>query len=540
MTRQSRWLAGVLLDGVSRLQRRLGRLAGLPAAPAAGENAATDSRKSAGLEPPAPSSPSTGRHDVEIQAREREQFFSMVSHELRGPLHAMHAWLAVLSETGDEVARSRAIEVLKRNLAVHTRLVDDLIDAARITSGKLSIERRRCDLADVVRAVADSERPLAEERGIEIEVHAPEPVVVDGDRERLAQVVTNLLTNAIKYSDDGGRVKLRLAAEGEDAVLVVRDFGRGIATQALPRVFDLYAQADNEATEETAGLGLGLAIVENIVDQHGGGVRAFSDGPGEGALFEVRLPALEGPHPKQEEIPSPSPEVLDGIRILIGDSNRFLAEALGMAFEEAGARVEWASSPSAARSLAEAIQPDVFVCGFAEAPALELLRELRPALLRSIALVDSRSGELQSRMRGAGFEAILRRMTTPAEVRGQVVRLLGRQPSVLLVDDDRDSADSLALLLERRGFEVTCAYGMADALSVAGRAPSLDLVVTDINLPDGDGADLASRLRALGARRIVAVTGYALEELGDRAGRFDEVCRKPIALDELLAALAGD
>lgn len=483
-----------------------------------------------------------GQREAEASSRARDRFFSYVSHELRAPLNAMNAWLSVLIGTDDETTVGRALEVLERNLSLQNRLIDDLVDAARITSGKLSLERIRCDLAEIVGLVFRGEAPVAAEHGIELSLTCPDSVPVDGDFERLVQVVSNLLGNAIKFTDEGGRIRLSVSLDGDQgAILQVEDTGRGISPTALPHVFDLYRQEDGEPVRDgQAGLGLGLAIVANIVEQHGGAVEAHSEGLAKGARFVVRLPVAEQVRAEREVQPEPSPDVLEGVRVLIADSNRAASEALALTLEEAGASVEWARDATAAETSADENVPDLFISGLPEGPGTELLRQLRSRVprLRSLALVDARSGDLRSRLRTAGFQVALRRTLRPAEVRGRIVRLLGRQPRLLIVDDDHDAADSLALLMQRRGFDVSVAYGFDEALQLAGRT-DLDLVVSDVSLGDGEGTELAGRLRVLGARRVVALSGHVEEDVEDAAAHFDGFVRKPVDLEALLAALAG-
>ena len=195
---------------------------------------------------------------------------------------------------GGEPAR-RAREVIERQVHQLARLVDDLLDVTRISSGKIRLQRERVDLVAVARAAADDLLPLFAARGVRLDVALPsgEPLCVDGDRARLAQVVANLLGNAAKFSPPGSVAELRLGRSGDEAVLRVRDAGLGISRELLARVFEPFVQADRTLDRSEGGLGLGLALVKSVVELHRGSVSAESDGPGRGSAFTVRLPLSE-------------------------------------------------------------------------------------------------------------------------------------------------------------------------------------------------------------------------------------------------------
>ena len=235
------------------------------------------------------------RLEVEAQSQAKDLFLATLSHELRTPLNAMGGWLHVLTvDPGTAVnANSRkAIGAIQRNLALQTRLVEDMLDVSAILTGRLTLQRARLDLKEVVRRAVEMESAAMRQQPIRIEVDLPAgPVWIDGDETRLQQVLSNLISNAVKFSDEAGTVHVRLTREKDAAVLAVTDTGRGINTEFLPKVFDVFAQADQTTTRTTGGLGLGLTIVRYLVEQHGGSVSAVSTGLGHGSTFTVRLPA---------------------------------------------------------------------------------------------------------------------------------------------------------------------------------------------------------------------------------------------------------
>ncbi len=362
--------------------------------------------------------------------RQKDEFLAVLAHELRNPLATIRAALEVLRLRGPDrrEAAGWAREMIGRQLAHLVRLVDDLLDTSRLSLGKIALRREPVDLADVVAQAVEASRPLIGSRGQALTVEPPrEPIRLSADRTRLVQVVSNLLSNAAKYTDPGGRITLAAGREGEEAVVRVRDTGIGIRAEILPRVFDLFEQAGRSQDRALGGLGIGLALVKRLVELHGGVVEAHSDGPGRGSEFIVRLP---------------------------------------LAPEEVGPR------PAA-----------------------------------------------------------------PAE--GQSPGGPGRR--VLVVDDNADAAESLAVLLRMRGHEVHVARDGPQALETA-RAVRPEVVLLDLALPGLDGYEVAAQLRGhpeLRRARLVAVTGYGRDEdrRRTRAAGFDEHLVKPVDLADLEGVL---
>ncbi len=226
--------------------------------------------------------------------RRKDEFLAVLSHELRGPLAPLRTAAGVLRLLGPDDPRFReARDIIDRQVTHLGRLVDDLLDVSRVTRGKVTLHLERLAVADVLAAAVEAARPAAAARGHRLEVTPPEgPLSAEGDPTRLAQVVANLLTNAAKYTPDGGVVRVTAAREGDQAVIRVRDSGVGIAADLLPHVFELFTQGRHEPGRSEGGLGIGLAVVKALAERHGGRVEARSDGPGKGSEFVVGLPAL--------------------------------------------------------------------------------------------------------------------------------------------------------------------------------------------------------------------------------------------------------
>jgi len=233
------------------------------------------------------------RAEAERADRAKDEMLAVVSHELRTPLNAIQGWLHVLRRRRADDAQllGRALEVIQRNLDTQLQLVEDLLDTARIVSGQLRLSLRPVDLVPLLRTAIETVRPLAEARQISVSVSVPpEPFLTVGDPSRLEQVIWNLLTNAVKFTGSGGHVAVRLERLGWLVQIEIEDDGQGIEAAFLPHVFDRFRQADSSSTRAAGGLGLGLALVQHIVQAHGGQVMVRSDGPGRGACFTVSLP----------------------------------------------------------------------------------------------------------------------------------------------------------------------------------------------------------------------------------------------------------
>jgi signal transduction histidine kinase/ABC-type molybdate transport system substrate-binding protein len=233
------------------------------------------------------------RRDAEAASALKDQFLMTVSHELRTPLTAIHGWARMLTQgTVSDRQRDNAIRTIERNAQAQTRLIEDLLDMSRVTTGQLRLDVRPVHVADVVAAAVETVRPAAEAKSIQLQtVIDLTPGAINGDAERLQQVVWNLLANAVKFTPNGGRVLVTVARVAREIEIVVADNGRGIAPEFLPHVFERFRQEDSGTKRTIGGLGLGLAIVRHLVEMHGGTITAQSNGQGHGATFTVRLPS---------------------------------------------------------------------------------------------------------------------------------------------------------------------------------------------------------------------------------------------------------
>jgi len=243
-------------------------------------------------------SESNARREAEAASRAKDEFLATLSHELRTPLNAILGWARMLLDgTIDDGKKQRALEVIDRNATLQVRLVDDILDVSRIIAGRATLEIQTVDVGSIVAAALDAVRPLAKARGIAVHFDgSTRECDIEGDPQRLHQIVRNVLANAVKFTDAGGRVDVELDDSGSDRVrIVVRDSGIGIDASFLPHVFERFRQADGTVSRAHGGLGLGLAIVHHLVELHGGTVRAHSDGVGHGATFTIDLPRRNEP-----------------------------------------------------------------------------------------------------------------------------------------------------------------------------------------------------------------------------------------------------
>ena len=361
--------------------------------------------------------------------RRKDEFLALLAHELRNPLAPIRNAVNIMHMKGlDDPDLIWCHDVIERQAKQLTRLVDDLLDVSRITKGKIRLRTEQLDLRDVVRDAVETSRPLIDEMGHQITVEMPEtPLLVRGDPARLTQVVANLLNNAAKYQMENGTIMVRIEHDGTDSVIVVKDGGIGITRESMPRIFDLFAQGERAPDRAAGGLGIGLSLVKQIVELHGGTVRAESPGPGLGSEFVVHLPAS----------------------------------------------------------------------------------------------IDS--------------------LTTQADGTSAAVLSVDAPRRILVVDDNVDAAESMAMLLRLRGHEVVVAHNGEDALRLAGERPP-SVVLLDIGMPGMDGYEVCRRFRTsgLGEMRIIAMTGFGLEQDRQRSKEagFDAHTVKPVAIAELVKLLA--
>jgi signal transduction histidine kinase len=292
---------------------------------------------------------------AETANRAKDEFLALVSHELRTPLHTILAWADALrsKETG-EAERTHAFETIERNVRAQARLIDDLLDLSCVATATLRLDLRAVEPATLIKAAIQALRPQAERKSIRIKASLDESVTpLLADPHRLSQIVANLVANAIKFTPDGGRVEVRLERAGVRARIRVIDNGSGIRHEVLPHLFEPFRQADSSSTRAHGGLGVGLALVKDLVELHGGHVQAESPGEQKGATFTVELP-LAGAAPQ-------APEQLAGIRVLIVDDDMELREVLRLVLEGQGAVVTLAASTAEALAALERSMPDVLL-----------------------------------------------------------------------------------------------------------------------------------------------------------------------------------
>jgi PAS domain S-box-containing protein len=370
-------------------------------------------------------------NEIRVSDARKDEFLATLAHELRNPLAPISNSLQVLRAETDQVQLSDSRAVIERQVAQLVHLVDDLLDVSRVSRGKLELRRRRVLLSEVLAAAVETSQPAIDAHRHRLQVNQPvDPIWLDADLTRLAQVFSNLLNNSAKYMEPGGTIAMEASADGDSVVVAVRDTGIGIAPEMLPYVFDLFVQADRTLERAHGGLGIGLTLVRRLVELHDGSVTASSDGPGKGTQFVVRLPRAAG-----------------------------------------------------------------------------------------------------------GDEALAPPPSVPVSAGSLPVR------KILIVDDNKDAVDSLALLLSIVGQTVTTSRDGLDALAQFEQF-SPEVVVLDIGLPGLNGYEVARRIRAMTLTPppvLVALTGWGQEEDRRRTveAGFDHHLVKPVDFDALKALLAS-
>jgi signal transduction histidine kinase/ActR/RegA family two-component response regulator len=379
------------------------------------------------------------RQDAERANSFKDNFLATLSHELRTPLTAITGWVHILrrkyGSTHSDLAKG--IDVIERSTRSQARLIGDLLDMSRISSGKLHMDMKPMDLATCVRTAYELILPNAHTAGLAVGADVAPVGTVLGDVDRLQQVVTNLLSNAIKFTPRGGSIHLRLSHEGNEAVIAVSDNGIGINAEFLPHVFKRFRQADGSITRTHSGLGLGLSIVQHIVELHGGTVAAQSLGAGTGASFRVSLPlyASTSEDPSLSAGGGPAEHAaprLAGRSVLVVDDDPDTRDLLRRVIEECGAQVYTAHDAYEAMDLIEAHHPDV-VCSDIGMPGMngyELLRWLRnqpperSGLVPAIAMTAFARAEDRERSLSSGFHCHLSKPLEPLKVLAAIEELL--------------------------------------------------------------------------------------------------------------------
>ncbi|GJH12847.1 hypothetical protein CBA19CS11_28435 [Caballeronia novacaledonica] len=354
---------------------------------------------------------------MELADRQKDEFLAMLAHELRNPLAAIRTGLEIWGrENVDEQTQALARTAAKRQLDHEVGLVDDLLDVSRITRGIIRLTLAPIDFAQVVQQGVAVLRADNDARRHELTLAlTPQDVIVEGDAMRLEQIVTNLVGNAIKYTPCGGRIEISLVREGDEAVLTVTDNGIGMTAEFLPTIFTIFVQAERSLDRKSAGLGLGLALVHQLVELHHGTVRAVSDGPGQGSTFVVRLPALSQACPLAAPVDDAvgGDSVVAQRRILVVDDNTDAAESLAMLLTLDGYVVETACDGPSALQLATDFHPEVVLLdiGLPGMDGFEIGRRFRamPRLANTVLIaLSGYAGEMhRDRARQAGFDHYL-------------------------------------------------------------------------------------------------------------------------------------
>jgi CheY-like chemotaxis protein len=375
----------------------------------------------------------------------KDEFLAVVSHELRTPLNAINGWTyMLLSRAMNSADQLQALHSIQRQVRSQNQLINDLLDVARIASGKLRLDLREVDASNVIAAALDVVRPAAVAKQLELIADLdPSGTTLPADAERLQQVIWNLLSNSIKFTPKGGRIEIRLRPTDSGIEIVVADNGQGITEDFLPYVFDRFRQADVSTTRTHGGIGLGLAIVRHLVELHGGTVFAESPGKGKGATFTVRLPVpginghglkvtgrtcgAEEPRDTTVE----DRELLKGRRVLIVEDNSEDREVTSAELAHQGATVRASADAAAAFAEVERFQPDVLVAdiGLPGEDGYSLIRKIRACppehggLTPAIALTAYAGEATRQRALAAGYQKHIAKPADPVELAQTIFHL---------------------------------------------------------------------------------------------------------------------
>jgi PAS domain S-box-containing protein len=375
----------------------------------------------------------TARAEIERVNRIKDEFLAVLSHELRSPLNPILGWATLLqTRQFDTTTLKRGLEIIERNAKIQAQLIEDLLDVSRILRGKLILKKCPLHLTSVIEAAIDTVRLLALAKGVEIRTnYHPDVGKVLGDPDRLQQIIWNLLSNAVKFSSAGGDIEIHLAQIDSQAQITVRDNGVGISPDFLPHVFEYFRQADSSITRSTHGLGLGLAIVRNLVELHNGTVRAKSDGEGKGATFIFQLPIISTPVREYQAHCIVSKEInLTGMQILVVDDEADSRGYVAFVLEQHGAKVTTAASANEAIQLFTQLQPDVFISdiGMPDVDGYTLLRQIKALNLNpeipAIAITAYASEDDQQKAVQAGFHSHLAKPIEPDKLVTVIAKLI--------------------------------------------------------------------------------------------------------------------
>ena len=378
----------------------------------------------------------SAREEAEKANRLKDEFLATISHELRSPLTAMLGWANILlTRELDEETRTKAIETIYRNAQAQHQLISDLLDVSRIISGKLRLNVKMIELPPIIEAAMDSVRPAAAAKNIKLQSSiGPDANSILGDADRLQQVIWNLLTNAIKFTPKEGKVSVQAKRVVDDLELIVVDTGRGIRKEFLPYVFDRFRQEDGATTKLHGGLGLGLSIVRQLIELHGGTVRVESEGEGKGATFIVSLPisagAIDKDNSESGDIAYADSDVVDsrkrlqGVRVLVVDDEKDTRELLKTMLGQTGFEVITSSSAEEALTALGQFSPHVVLCdigmpgedGYSLISKIRLLPPERGGRTPAVALTAYVRGVDRQRALRSGFQAHLSKPVNAGEL----------------------------------------------------------------------------------------------------------------------------
>jgi len=484
--------------------------------------------------------------------RLKNEFVSMVSHELRTPLTSIQGYVALMleGEGGEPTAEQREfLTIVQNNSERLLALIADLLDLARIEAGRIELRRATVDLARLIRGVADTLRPLVEAKQQRLTLDMAEPLPpVWADADRLAQVLTNLLSNAHKYTPAGGAIGVGARAENGAVRVEVRDTGIGLSREDQAQLFSRFFRAKNRAVQEVGGTGLGLVITRSLVEMHGGTI-AVSSAPGQGSTFSITLPASEAPPAAAAEEPAAAAgRGQPGARILVVDDDPDIANLIRLYLERADYQVLIARDGVEALRLAQAERPDLITLDILlpDMDGFKVLEHLKadpvtftiPVLLLSV-VADAERGKLL----GA-----VDYLTKPVRAQGLLERvgqvLAGEQARVVLIADaDEGERAVLAGHLREAGYQVVEAADGAEAVRLARGTPRPDLTLLDVEMPGADGLAALRELRADPTTRglpvlmmtaspgVAAASRSAIDALGGT------LLVKPVSAEELASAI---
>jgi signal transduction histidine kinase/ActR/RegA family two-component response regulator len=368
--------------------------------------------------------------ELRVAARRKDEFLATLAHELRNPLAPIRTGMDLLALSRDGSDADRALGVMQRQIGHMVRLIDDLLDVSRITSGKLQLQRRRTALAAIVDTAVEASRPLIEQKSHTLRVSLPDvPLTLDADLTRIAQVIGNLLNNASNYTSPGGEIELSAWPDGDDVVIEVRDNGSGIPRDRLDDIFEMFSQVNRSMERSRGGLGIGLALVRSLVQMHGGTVKAASPGPGQGSTFTIRLPiAVSSERPASVDSEELAAKRNGQKRVLVVDDNEDAAEMLAIVLSQSGYQTKTAYLGRSAVTAVDEWAPQIVILdiGLPDINGYDVARELRNdesrSALQLIALTGWGTSDDKQKAMDAGFDVHL---TKPVDA-GELQRVLSQ------------------------------------------------------------------------------------------------------------------